>query len=121
MVGPVSASVVALRCRTSDRTPGGARGAEALARRADPNPELAFFLAEVRKRTARGDSITVVLPAVLDRAADAYRYRSMYHLAGRDVFMAGDGASTKWIAAWRVPLDARAEWSGHGGVLVRQR
>ena len=28
--GPVSASVVALRCRTSDRTPGGARGAEAL-------------------------------------------------------------------------------------------
>jgi arginase len=30
---PVSASVIALRCRTSDRTPGGARGAEALARR----------------------------------------------------------------------------------------
>jgi arginase len=29
----VSASVVALRCRTSDRTPGGARGAEALAPR----------------------------------------------------------------------------------------
>ena len=29
----MSASVVALRCRTSDRTPGGARGAEALAPR----------------------------------------------------------------------------------------
>jgi arginase family enzyme len=29
----VTASVVALRCRTSDRTPGGARGAEALAPR----------------------------------------------------------------------------------------
>jgi arginase len=31
--GPVSASVVALRCRTSDRTPGGARGTDALAPR----------------------------------------------------------------------------------------
>jgi arginase len=31
--GPVTASVVVLRCRTSDRTPGGVRGAEALAPR----------------------------------------------------------------------------------------
>jgi arginase family enzyme len=30
---PVSASVIALRCRTSDRTPGGARGVDALAPR----------------------------------------------------------------------------------------
>ena len=29
-------SVAALRCRTSDRTPGGARGAEALALALDP-------------------------------------------------------------------------------------
>ena len=95
--------------------------AEALARRADPNPELAAFLAEVRMRTARGDTITVILPAVLDRQADAYRYRSTYHLAGRDVFMARDGVRTTWIAAWRVPLDAPAAWAGHGGMLVRQR
>ncbi len=37
----MSASVVALRCRTSDRTPGGARGAEALA------PRLARLLGVV--------------------------------------------------------------------------
>lgn len=95
--------------------------AATLARRADPNPELASFLAEVHERTARGDSITVVLPSVLDSAEDAYRYRSSYHLAGRDVFMARDRAHTTWIAAWRVPLDAPATWSGHGGVLVRWR
>lgn len=33
-------SVVALRCRTSDRTPGGARGAEALALALDPQARL---------------------------------------------------------------------------------
>ena len=94
--------------------------AEVLARRADPNRELALFLAEVRARTKRGESITLVLPSVLDREADAYRYRSSYHLAGRDVFLARDGVRTAWIAAWRVPVDARQPaWRGHGGVLVR--
>lgn len=91
------------------------------ARRADPNPELALFLADVRQRTARGDSITLVLPSVLDPVEIAYRYRATYHLAGREVFMARDGVRTTWIAAWRMPLDARATWTGHGGVLVRQR
>ncbi len=95
--------------------------ASALARRADPNPELAAFLEGVRERTARGESITIVLPAVLDRDEDANRYRGSYHLAGRDVFLARDGRRTTWIAAWRVPLDAPAVWSAHGGVLVRQR
>ncbi|HEX6021114.1 MAG TPA: arginase family protein [Solirubrobacter sp.] len=33
-------SVTALRCRTSDRTPGGARGAEALAQALDPDARL---------------------------------------------------------------------------------
>jgi arginase len=33
VVRPVSASVIALRCRTSDRTPGGVRGVDALAPR----------------------------------------------------------------------------------------
>jgi arginase family enzyme len=33
-------SVIVLRCRTSDRTPGGARGAEALGRALDPDARL---------------------------------------------------------------------------------
>ena len=46
----MSASVVALRCRTSDRTPGGARGAEALA------PRLARLLGvEARMIGTAGD------------------------------------------------------------------
>jgi arginase len=47
---PVNASVVALRCRTSDRTAGGARGAEALA------PRLARLLGvEARMIGSPGD------------------------------------------------------------------
>jgi arginase len=51
VVGPVNASVVALLCRTSDRTPGGARGAEALA------PRLARLLGvEARMIGSPGDA-----------------------------------------------------------------
>ena len=47
----MSASVVALLCRTSDRTPGGARGAEALA------PRLARLLGvEPRMVGTAGDA-----------------------------------------------------------------
>ena len=41
-------SVTALRCRTSDRTPGGARGAEALALALDPDARLVGTLGEPR-------------------------------------------------------------------------
>ena len=41
-------SVVALRCRTSDRTPGGARGAEALALALDPDARMVGTLGEPR-------------------------------------------------------------------------
>jgi arginase len=50
-------SVAALLCRTSDRTAGGARGAEALARALDPDarmigtpgePRIAGFDADLR-------------------------------------------------------------------------
>ena len=51
MDGPVSASVVALRCRTSDRTPGGVRGVDALA------PRLARLLGvEPRMIGSPGDA-----------------------------------------------------------------
>ena len=41
-------SVAALRCRTSDRTPGGARGAEALALALDPDARLVGSFGEPR-------------------------------------------------------------------------
>jgi arginase family enzyme len=41
-------SVTALRCRTSDRTPGGARGAEALALALDPDARLVGTFGEPR-------------------------------------------------------------------------
>jgi arginase len=41
-------SVTALRCRTSDRTPGGARGAEALALALDPSAKLVGSFGEPR-------------------------------------------------------------------------
>ena len=46
MDGPLS--VAALRCRTSDRTPGGARGAEALALALDPDARMVGTLGEPR-------------------------------------------------------------------------
>ena len=95
--------------------------ADALARRADPNPELAVFLAGVRDRTARGESIVVLLPAVLDREKDAYRFRASYHLAGRDVLPTEQASRATWVAAWRVPAAGRVVWADHHGVLVRQR
>jgi arginase len=41
-------SVTALRCRTSDRTPGGSRGAEALALKLDPDARLIGSFGEPR-------------------------------------------------------------------------
>ena len=95
--------------------------AEALSRRADPNPQLAVFLAGVHERTQRGDSIVLLLPEVLYREREAYLYRAKYHLAGRDVFLADDGGRAMWLAAWRAPVSGRVVWADHGGVLVRQR
>jgi arginase family enzyme len=47
-------SVTALRCRTSDRTPGGSRGAEALALALDPDAKLVGSFGE--PRTANWDA-----------------------------------------------------------------
>ena len=48
-------SVAALRCRTSDRTPGGARGAEALALALDPDARLVGSVGEPRIASWRDD------------------------------------------------------------------
>jgi hypothetical protein len=104
--------------------PPGRPSADALRRRADPNPDLAVFLAGVQARTRRGDSIVVVLPSVLQREEEAYRFRASYHLAGRDVLplVPENVRRATYVAAWRVPVSGGLEvWSGHGGVLVRQR
>ena len=53
MGGPVS--VAALRCRTSDRTPGGARGAQALALALDPEARLVGEFGEPRIADFRDD------------------------------------------------------------------
>ena len=101
---------------------------EALARRADPDPELAAFLAEVRARTRRGDSIALVLP---DRDWERYSrgyFRASYLLAGREVLPMIDErgnpsreiARARYVAAWRAPHGPNGiVWSGHEGVLVR--
>jgi len=48
-------SVTALRCRTSDRTPGGARGAEALALALDPDARLVGTFGEPRVASFEDD------------------------------------------------------------------
>ncbi len=48
-------SVTALRCRTSDRTPGGARGAEALALALDPDARLVGTFGEPRAASFEDD------------------------------------------------------------------
>lgn len=95
--------------------------AEALARRADPNPELAVFLAGVHARTEHGDSVVLLLPAVLNRQKEAYLYRASYHLAGRDVLLPEDLREAKYVAAWRVRVSGDVVWADHGGALVRLR
>lgn len=96
---------------------------EAMARRADPNPELARFLGGVRSRTMRGDTIVLVIPPLLQQQADAYRFRASYHLAGRNVLPAEPEnlRRANYVAAWRVPVAGEVTWAGDGGVLVRQR
>jgi hypothetical protein len=97
--------------------------AEALARRADPNPGLAAFLAGVHAHTGKGDAIVLVLPQPLWREAEAYLYRGSYHLAGREVLppTPENVRRADYLAAWRVPMRGAAVWQGHGGVLVRRR
>jgi hypothetical protein len=99
-----------------------ARAAE-LARRADPSPELAAFLAGVRARTRRGDSIVLLLPA-RDRAMYERDYfRASYHLAGRSVLPMTRDAMRRadYVAAWRVGVPGESLWQGHGGALMRRR
>ena len=104
---------------------------EALSRRADPSPELAAFLGEVRARTRRGDSIALLLPIRDWPAYSGAYFRASYLLAGREVLpivdeqgraLRGNVARATWVAAWRVRYDAgTVVWAGHEGVLVRKQ
>lgn len=104
---------------------------EVLSRRADPDPELAAFLAGVRERTREGDSILLILPVrQWERYSGAY-FRAGYLLAGRTVLpiIATDGRVVRenveradYVAAWRVRFTGGTPvWSGAGGTLVRRR
>ena len=72
--------------------------AEVLAQRADPIPELAAFLADVRAHTTRGDVIVLVLPVNDDRLY----FRASYLLAGRTVLRPTreNVARADYVAAW---------------------
>ena len=72
--------------------------AEVLARRADPIPDLAAFLAQVRAQTTRGDVIVLVLPVNDDRLY----FRASYLLAGRTVLRPthANAARADYVAAW---------------------
>ena len=101
---------------------------EALARRADPSPELAAFLAGVRARTAKGDTVVLLLPVRdWERYSRAY-FRASYLLAGHTVMPVLDEQNAiipiraRYVAAWRVRYDDAGSvvWRGHGGTLVRR-
>jgi hypothetical protein len=95
-------------------------------------PQYASFMAEVRARTAPGDTIAIVTPASEPREAYplAY-YRASYYLAGREVLpvvdpqsgvaIEGNRAAARYIAAFGdSPGAGELVWKGEGGALYRQ-
>jgi len=93
-------------------------------------PDYPRFLEAVRKRTAPGDVIAVVVPA--GRWEDGYSYayyRASYFLAGRQVlpvigrddrFLPENLRAARYIAAWHraLPPGARVVMQDAGGALV---
>ena len=97
--------------------------AEVLARRADPSPELAAFLADVRAHTKRGHSIALLLPVRDRHEYERLWFRASYLLAGRSVLpMSRENVQrADYVAAWHVRFDGEVVVHGHGGTLVRRR
>jgi len=94
-------------------------------------PEFPAFLEEVRAHTQRGDTIALVVPAMLwDNNYSYAYYRASYYLTGREVLplvrrddspIPENFARAKYIAAWRRGVrDATRHvvWAGRGGVLL---
>ena len=96
-------------------------------------PPFPRFLAGVRERTARGDSIAIITPSLAwDQGYSYAYYRASYLLAGRVVLpvASSDGRllpenlrRAQYVAVWGrgIPADRRAiVWQGEGGVLLRR-
>ena len=95
-------------------------------------PQYARFMAEVRTRTAPGDTIAVVISDAEPREAYplAY-YRASYFLAGREVLpvidprsgaaIAENRAAARYVAAFgESPAAGEVVWKGEGGALYRR-
>ncbi|HLX24688.1 MAG TPA: hypothetical protein VKR38_15180 [Usitatibacter sp.] len=95
-------------------------------------PQYARFLAEVRSRTAAGDSIAIVTPDAAPRELYplAY-YRASYLLPGREVLpvidpqggapIPGNRAAARYVAVFGDSAGAgEAVWKGEGGALYRR-
>jgi hypothetical protein len=94
-------------------------------------PEFPAFLEEVRAHTQRGDTIALVVPAMLwDNNYSYAYYRASYFLSGREVLplvrrddspIPENFARAKYIAAWRRGVKDSTRhvvWAGRGGVLL---
>ncbi len=94
-------------------------------------PQYTRFLAEVRSRTAAGDSIAIVTPDAAPRELYplAY-YRASYLLAGREVLpvidaqggaIAANRAAARYVAVFGdSPAAGEVVWKGEGGALYRR-
>jgi hypothetical protein len=108
--------------------------AQYLTHASDPGWEqYLVFMDGVRIRTAKGDSIAIMVPARHwdDGYAYAY-YRASYVLTGRQVIplvspddrvVMGNLRQATYLAEWRhdLPVNRQVVWSGAGGKLVRLR
>jgi hypothetical protein len=94
-------------------------------------PEFPAFLEEVRTHTQRGDTIALVVPAMLwDNNYSYAYYRASYFLSGREVLplvrrddspIPENFARAKYVAAWRRGVKDSTRhvvWAGRGGVLL---
>ncbi|HTS85344.1 MAG TPA: hypothetical protein VMG61_09575 [Usitatibacter sp.] len=95
-------------------------------------PQYPRFLEGVRERTARGDSIAIVIPDAAPREMYplAY-YRASYFLSGREVLpvieprsgeaIASNLGAARFVAAFGdVPAAGELVWKGEGGALYRR-
>lgn len=94
-------------------------------------PQYPLFLEEVRRRTAKGSTIALVVPVRKWEYGYGYAFfRASYFLAGREllpILTADDRPliesfrRARYLAAWGVNArGGRVVWSGHGGVLLER-
>ena len=96
------------------------------------SPDYPKFLEAVRERTARGDSIALMVPARSWESGYAYAYyRASYFLAGRTVLpvmlpndrrLPENLNRSHYVAFWpgKAPAGANVVFAGFRGALVRR-